>query len=729
MFRLRQLIAFKYPSPMRVLTLGLLLSVILLPVLGSIMWSMYESLARIATNELNLQRVVGTVAHLNEVLTMHARLAAATGDSQWEQQYRKVEPELDGAILEVAMLAREAYEKNYAAQTKLAYTKLIEMESLAFALVRNGRNKEASELLFGEEYDAQKGLYSHGIMKMTEAVQTRTAQETNSFRQRIRHAGFLMASSLVILLAAWLIVSWIVRRHIILRRLAQAELAAEKERLAVTLRSIGDGVITTDTVGRVESMNRVAEELTGWHQREAMGKSLDEVFVIINEKTRAKAENPVKKVLKSGRVCGLANHTILISKDGIERAIADSGAPIRDKKSNIIGMVLVFRDVTEQQYMLKESLKAEKLESVGILAGGIAHDFNNILTAVMGNLSLAKMDAGAQSRIFERLSEAERASMRARDLTQQLLTFSKGGAPVKKIAPISVLLQEWVDFALRGSNVKSEFRIQNDLWDVEIDEGQVSQVVHNLIINADQAMPKGGWINVSAANRVEVEGKGATLAPGKYVCISVTDEGVGVAPEHLQKIFDPYFTTKETGSGLGLATSYATIKMHGGHIMVDSKVGVGTTFSIFLPASGIRAQPTSGTSHVIQNGVGRILVMDDEPLIRDVASQMLTSLGYEVSTSRDGSEAITLFRKSRDLGEPFDAIIMDLTIPGGMGGKEAVRKLRDVDPEIKVIVSSGYCNDPIMGDFREYGFAGVLAKPYSAREMNELLHTLMNDNK
>lgn len=727
MFRISRPTAFKYPHPMKVLTVGLMLSVILLPLLGSLVWSMYQSLSRIATDELNLQRIAGRVTHLNEALTMYARLAAATGDPRWEQHYRKLEPELDSAIAAVAMLGREEYERNYVAQTKLAYTKLIEMESLAFALVRQGRQKEASGLLFGNEYDKQKALYSQGITKMTEAVDARIAREIASFRKRIWHTGFLEITSLIILLAAWLGVSLVVKRHMRLRRNAEEALAAEKERLTVTLRSIGDGVITTDTLGRVVLMNRVAEDLTGWRQGESIGKALNEVFDIINEKTRQPASNPVDRVLKSGSICGLANHTVLISRDGTERIIADSGAPIRDKHSDIIGVVLVFRDITEQQHMLKEVLKAEKLESVGILAGGIAHDFNNILTAVLGNLSLAKMYAKSGSTLFERLSEAESASMRARDLTQQLLTFSKGGMPVKKTASIQELLQEWVQFALRGSNVKSEFRIQDDLWHADIDQGQVSQVVHNLVINADQAMPNGGRIHVSAENHTEIDGRALSLALGRYVKISVTDEGVGISPEHLEKIFDPYFTTKKKGTGLGLATSYATTRRHGGHIAVDSEVGIGTTFSMYLPASDNCPERPHQSSCAIQEGRGRILVMDDEPSIRDVASQMLLSLGYEVSTSKDGSEAINLYKRSKDGGEPFDAVIMDLTVPGGMGGKEAIGRLRDLDPQIKAIASSGYCNDPIMGDFREYGFAGVLAKPYSATEMNEVLRELIND--
>jgi PAS domain S-box-containing protein len=432
MSRFQQLIRFKFAIPMKVFTLGLALGVVLLPVVGWVVWGMYESLIKIGNHELNLQRLVGTVAHLNEVLTMHARLAAATGDKTWENRYRAVEPELDNAIVGIATEAREEYEKNYAAQTKLAYGRLIEMESVAFALVRKGRSEEAYQLLFSAKYDEQKALYSQGINKMTEAVEKRIAGEIKSFRSRILYTGILIVASLVTLVAAWLGVSLVVNRHLRLRRQAEDALGEEKERLAVTLRSIGDGVITTDTSGRVDLMNRVAEELTGWRQEQAKGIPLDEVFVIINEQSRERARSPVDRVLELGVICGLANHTVLISRDSTERVIADSAAPIRDKHSQIVGVVLVFRDITEQEHMLKEVQKAEKLESVGMLAGGIAHDFNNILTAVLGNLSLAKMDTDPDSRAFERISQAERASARARDLTQQLLTFSKGGAPIKK---------------------------------------------------------------------------------------------------------------------------------------------------------------------------------------------------------------------------------------------------------------------------------------------------------
>jgi PAS domain S-box-containing protein len=687
---------------------------------------MYDSVARIANRDLSLQRLAGRVAHLNEALTMYARLAATTGDPIWEKRYRELEPELDNAIVGIATKSRAEYEKNYAAQTKLAYTKLIEMESLAFALVRKGRPKESSALLFSPDYENQKELYSQGINKMTEAVEQRIAEEITSFRRRMWHSGFLALSSLLLLFATWSGVILVVKRQFARRKKAEDDLAEEKERLAVTLRSIGEGVVTTDMNGKIVLMNRVAEELTGWSHEEARSRPLQEVFRTIEEETKSPTSSLVEQILRSPSVRCRFSDMILISRDGAERLIAASAAPILDRLSKAVGIVLVFRDITEQQHMSKEVLKAEKLESLGILAGGIAHDFNNILTAVVGNLSLAKMYADQNSEVFQRLSEAEQASLRARNLTQQLLTFSRGGAPIKRTAALGELLSEWVGFVLRGSNVKCEFQIDDDLRNVELDEGQVSRVIQNLCINADQAMPLGGRIFVSAQNCLLKQGAGLPLPPGEYVRIGIRDEGIGVPPENLQKIFDPYFTTKTKGSGLGLAASYATIKRHGGHITVDSKVGVGTTFTIFLPASERERQPTDLSPWPLREGKGKILLMDDEPAIRELASRMLTSLGYRVSATEDGREAIRLYQKSSAGGDPFDVVIMDLTIPGGMGGKEAIQKLRDFDPHVRAIVSSGYCNDPIMGDFKKYGFAGVLAKPYNAKEMSDALHSLID---
>ncbi len=714
-------------DPLKLLSIGMVVGLAIIPVMGSVVWGMYGALTRIGSHELRLLELSGTVSHLNEVLTMSARMAAVTGEKEWEKRYKDIEPHLDNAINEIAMLARAEYESNYAAQTKLAYAKLIEMESVAFSLVRVGRDKEASAILFSNDYNQYKELYSQSIRNMSAAVKSRIHAELNVFRNRISGTGLLGLMSLALSAFAWIGVTYVVKTHLNYRKRAENALAHEKELLLVTLRSIGEGVIATDVFSRITLINPVAQELTGWTEERALGRPIEEVFCIMDEKTRVRAENPVEKVLKTGAVCGLANHTILVTPTGKEMNIADCGAPILNPKREMVGVVLVFRDVTEEKHMLREAAKAEKLESVGLLAGGIAHDFNNILAAIMGNISLAKMHVKPHDSAFMRIAEAEKGISRAKDLTQQLLTFARGGAPVRKPASMNQLLVEWCRFALRGSQTSCEFRIQEDLWDADVDEGQVSQVIHNLVVNADQAMPDGGRIYISAKNFVS-NGGGPAIVSGKYILISIEDEGVGVQAEHLQKIFDPYFTTKEAGSGLGLATSHAIVKKHGGHITVRSQVKKGTTFDVFLPAAGPGIPAKTEAPIVTRLGQGRVLLMDDEQMVRDIAQEMLTILGYRVSLTEDGSEAIDLYRQAKQSGEPFDVVIMDLTVPGRLGGKEALMLLREFDPDIKAIVSSGYSNDPIMGNFEKYGFCGVLSKPYNTKEMSEVLFEVMNGN-
>ncbi len=505
------------------------------------------------------------------------------------------------------------------------------------------------------------------------------------------------------------------------RKHAEEALAAEKERLAVTLRSIGDGVAATDTEGKLVLMNKVAEQLSGWVQQDVIGKPFDEVFHIINEKKRELRDRPVEKVLKTGRIVSLTGSSVLVARDSTEKVIAYTASPIRDKDSRIIGAVLVFKDITEKRKLEQEVIKSQKLESIGILAGGIAHDFNNILTSILGNIGLAKKYVDPEDKVHKRLTEAEKASFQAKDLTQRLLTFSKGGAPVIKTASIAELLKDWCTFALSGSNVRWELSVPDDLWLVEIDEGQMGQVINNLIINAVQAMPKGGVVRVACENVAATEEDVVPLQSGKYVKISVKDQGIGIPKEYLQRIFDPYFTTKQKGSGLGLTTCYSIIKNHNGYIGVESEPGVGTTFYIYLPASGKEIPAKKSWEKKPVLGEGKILLMDDDEMVRDVAGEMLNHVGYEVEFARDGEEAIELYRGAKESGRPFDAVIMDLTVSGGMGGRESIKKLIEIDPQVKAIVSSGYCNDPVMAEFKKYGFSGVVAKPYKIEELSKAL--------
>jgi two-component system cell cycle sensor histidine kinase/response regulator CckA len=503
----------------------------------------------------------------------------------------------------------------------------------------------------------------------------------------------------------------------------EQSLRESEQWLATTLKSIGDGVIATDTKGGITFMNNVAEQLTGWSEEEAEGKPLADIFFIINEETREHCSNPFEKIMKTGKIVGLANSTVLIARDGTERMIADSGAPIRDEENHILGTVLVFRDVTEKRKMESNILRLEreKMESVSVLAGGIAHDFNNILTAILGNVTIAKMQTPPDSEIFKLLTEAEKASLRAKSLTQQLLTFSKGGAPIRKPASLSELLRTTVEFALSGSKARCEFHIAGDLKSADVDAGQISQVINNLVINADQAMPTGGLITIQAEN-VEIKPKaGLPVREGSYVKISIQDEGIGIPEDHLQRIFEPYFTTKQKGSGLGLATSYSIVKNHEGYITVSSTLGVGTTFCIYLPAS--EGEAPHGEARPVRRaeGKGRILLMDDEECILEATSEVLAFLGYECEVVRDGVDAVTLYEKAKEQNRPFDAVIIDLTIKGKMSGKETIQHLLEIDPDVKAIVSSGYSDDPVMANYQEYGFCGVVTKPYTIEELKECL--------
>jgi PAS domain S-box-containing protein len=509
------------------------------------------------------------------------------------------------------------------------------------------------------------------------------------------------------------------------RKMAEALLSSEKERLSVTLQSIGDGVITTDIEGNIILINKVALELTGWKEEEAIGRSISEVFHVVNEKTGEVCENPVEKVLRTSISVNISSQARLVSRDGATRLISDSGSPVLDKDGHIIGVVLVFRDITEQKKLEEEILKASKIESLGTLAGGIAHDFNNILTAVLGNISLGKMYVEPEDELYEILSEAEKASMRAKNLTRQLLTFSKGGSPIKMSASISELVIDTTNFALSGSKVKSEFFISDGLWPVEIDTAQISQVINNLVINAKEAMVNGGKIEIKMENLEHPYD--LPLMDGKYLKISIKDYGTGISKEHISRIFDPYFTTKPYGTGLGLASVFSIIKKHDGFITVESDYGRGTVFYIYLPALKLNVPVTVRPQAKSFKDDTRILVMDDEDIVLKTTGMILKRLGYKTDFARDGSEMIEIYKREKDKGKSFDLLIMDLTIPGGMGGREAIEKLKEIDPHVKAIVSSGYSNDPIMSDFRTYGFMGVVVKPYKISELSDILNNVLGE--
>jgi PAS domain S-box-containing protein len=517
---------------------------------------------------------------------------------------------------------------------------------------------------------------------------------------------------------------------LLMARQAERALTEEKERLTVTLRSVGDGVITTDLDSTILSMNRVAEALTGWTHDEAIGKPLAEVFRNFDPETFQRCDNSITTLISEPRSLDVGRRsTVLAARDLTEHPIEESTAPIRDGEGRAIGIVLAFRDITDSLRMQEERAKASKLASLGLLAGGMAHDFNNILMAVMGNVSMARATMAPTASSTDWLAEAEQACVRARCLTWQLLTFSKGGVPTKKTVAIGPILQESVGLALRGSGVSCALDIAPDLWNVEADAAQLAQVFSDVTLNARQAMLHSGEITIRAENVCEVDRRwenALRVEPGRYVRVSITDKGVGIPKEHLSRIFDPYFSTKPGATGLGLATTYSIIKNHGGVLAVESQLGSGTAIQMSLPAAGNR--DTSEQADPVPRAKGgrrRVLVMDDEGSSRTLTTNMLDFLGYDVAVTDSGSAAVEHFKQALNAGSPFDAVLLDLVVPGDIGGVETMDKLGALDPEVKAILMSGLGQDPAVTEFRAYGFRAVITKPFTLHELNVTLRSVI----
>ncbi len=416
-----------------------------------------------------------------------------------------------------------------------------------------------------------------------------------------------------------------------------------------------------------------------------------------------------------------------VHKNGRSIAANVTLSVVRDIKENPQYIIGIVEDIEVHRELEEERNRLSKLESIGLLAGGIAHDFNNLLTAILGNISLAMHEIVAEDKVTKRLTAAEHASLRAKDLTQQLLTFSKGGTPVRKTISISSVIKDCTNFMLSGSNITVDFDIPTDTWSIKADEGKISQVFQNIVSNSKQAMEDGGVIHITLENSTFLKNGDLPLKPGKYVKISFEDQGCGIPKNILPNIFDPYFSTKEKGSGLGLASSYSIVDNHEGCILVESEINIGTTVTIYLPALGKTVLVSEEKELKIITGKGRILLMDDEEFIRSFASATLKEAGYEVVGVEEGNSAINQYKIAKENGTPFDAVILDITVPGGMGGKEAIQELRAFDPEVKAIVSSGYSKDPIMAQFKKYGFSGVVPKPYKIIELCKTVRDVIKD--
>ncbi len=520
------------------------------------------------------------------------------------------------------------------------------------------------------------------------------------------------------------------RAEIKSREQTEDRLAAESERFRVTLQSMDDAVLASDIDGNVVLMNRVAENFTGWGREEAVGQQLADVLAIMVPGRDDEQIDPLQWLKNQwAGEAAFDGDLQLRSVDGQSRLVTLSGSPLIDRQFVVIGAVMVIRDVTGHRRMEQELVKTQKLESVGVLAGGIAHDFNNILTAILGNLSLAGMASNASDPHYQNIKDAEKATLRAQKLTKQLLTFSRGGSPVKETVELAALLRESAEFVSHGASVRLRFFVEDDIWPVSIDRGQIGQVIDNLVINALQASPEGGFIDIRLAN-FKVEDEILLPVHGKrFVRITVQDYGTGIMAAHVDKVFDPYFTTKEMGSGLGLSICFSIVNKHGGYITVDSQPGRGSIFEVYLPAEKDRPVPVDeiqeGTPTSLPSGK-RILVLDDEEMVLSVVGQMLETMGYTVDGVAEGSEVLEKYTQAMQQGEPYQVVILDLTIPGGMGGEEVVQRLQAIDPAVRAIVASGYSDHRIMAEYRQYGFVGVVAKPFRIKDLDLAVREALN---
>lgn len=514
-----------------------------------------------------------------------------------------------------------------------------------------------------------------------------------------------------------------VLRDITEKERAKEELEKSEKKLRLIASALGEGLYVLDGQGKLIFMNQEAERLLGWTEAELLGKSIHEIihFKKADGTPLPAEECPILNVYRTGEkyYSSYFSEEIFIRKDGNSFPVAFIATPIIDDE-RIIGVVAVFRDITIRKRMKEDILNLEKFKSIADLAGGIAHDFNNLLTAIMGYVSLSKMYLDPEDKIYNYLTIAENACISARNLTYQMLLFAKGEKPSKKIIETKRLLKDTAASSIKDSIYKIQFLIPDDLWLIEVDEGQIRQVIHNLVVNACEAMPDGGTILISAEN-VDVTSKDELpLNKGRYVKISVKDHGVGIKREDLPRIFDPYFTTKQIdfhkGVGLGLAVCYSIIKRHDGHIFAESELGKGTTLHVLIPAAEIKKEEAKAICR------GRVLLVEDEEMVGHIATEMLHHLGYYVDFVREGEQAIKLYKKSLASEEPYELVMLDLTVQRGMGGKETIKRLLEIDPDVKAVISSGYADDPVMVNYRDFGFRYAIAKPYDIEQIKEAIH-------
>ncbi|MBM9577576.1 PAS domain S-box protein [Leptospira sp. 201903070] len=514
------------------------------------------------------------------------------------------------------------------------------------------------------------------------------------------------------------------------QKLAETALIESERRFRVTLENINLIGLGLDSEGNITFCNDYLLNLTGWKREELIGNNWFDYFLLPEEKEQVLSI--FKEAIRT-QLLPLHYENYLRTKGGEKKLIQWDNTILQDRNNRIIGTISIGTDITDRKRAESDRLElerrllhAQKLESLGVLAGGIAHDFNNLLGGIFGYIDLAREKAAAGESNVRYLEKAITVFNRAKDLTQQLLTFAKGGKPIRKTGSLAPILNDCVLFSLSGSNVSCHFEIDDNIGLCDFDENQIHQVVENMIINSIQSMPLGGTILVSAKNMYLEKNNSVRLHEGNYIQISIQDSGIGIPKDLLPRIFEPFFTTKQKGTGLGLATSYSIVQKHDGGIEVKSELGVGSTFNIYLPVSRnkMKSPPPKETDQ--HQGIGKVLIMDDEDFIIEIFSDMLEKMGYQIVSAKNGTDAIRLFHEAKNSSRPFDVLIFDLTIPGGMGGEKAISEIRKIDPKVIAIASSGYSEDPVISSPTEYGFSASLRKPFRKIDLAELLEKLLS---
>ncbi|MHA1583932.1 MAG: hybrid sensor histidine kinase/response regulator [Promethearchaeota archaeon] len=490
--------------------------------------------------------------------------------------------------------------------------------------------------------------------------------------------------------------------------------------------ALKEGIISSDSEGIINYINESASNLIGIPKKSIEKQNIYKILKLFDKETNLQIRDFIEKVKFTHKQYQFNHQLYLRNALNEELHVISKIIPLYEDDTHFKGILIILHDISELEEYKKQFQTTLRMNSLGKLSRGIAHDFNNVLTGILGNISLVKMDFHQGEEAFELLSDAESEIDRARIMTQQLLTFSKDSNAKKEEIDFDRELRELVDFTLSGSNVTCSYKIENDLWKVMADKAQISQVIHNITINAVRSMPIGGNIEISARNLIITPNNELNLTPGDYIEFIIADHGIGIEHEKLEHIFDPFFETSIGEKGMGLTVVQDIIKYHNGYVKIESELDVGTSVFIYIPAIRSKKEEISTEKKIHPHQGARLLIMDDEEIIRRVLGKMCAQIGFETEMAENGEKAISMYEIAKKNGNPYELVILDLTVKGGMGGKQAAEKIKELNPNVKIIASSGYATDNMIIEFEKYGFAGVLVKPYKIDKLKNTINRILD---